>query len=75
MYNAEEGKYLVEVVTHECPLTYFSIWVFFHEHSQFTGLQEKAEATSVTPLYHFHLLHRHLHISQVISAESSPLST
>ena len=42
---------------------FFSIWVFFHEHSQFTGQQGKVEAISLTPLYHFHPLHRHLDIS------------
>ena len=40
---------------------FFSILVFFHEHSRFT------------PLYHFHPLHRHLDISWAITAESSPL--
>ena len=39
----------------------------------FTGQQGKGEATSLTPLYHFHPLHRHLDISQPITAESSPL--
>ena len=32
--------------------------VFFHEHSQFTGLQRKGEATSLTFLYSFHPFHR-----------------
>ena len=27
----------------------------------------------LSPLYHFHPLHRHLHISKVMAAESSPL--
>ena len=31
------------------------------------------EAISLSPLYHFHPLHRYLDISQVITAESSPL--
>ena len=52
---------------------FFSIWVFFHEHSQITGLQRKGEGISLTPQYHFHPLHRHLDISRAISAESSPL--
>ena len=52
---------------------FFSIWVFFHDHSQFTGLQGKGEGISLTPHYHFHPLHRHLDISRVITAESSPL--
>ena len=42
----------------------FSIWVFFHQHSLSTGQQGKGEATSLTHLYHFRLLHRHLGISQ-----------
>ena len=52
---------------------FFSIWVFFHEHSRITGLQGKEEGISLTPHYHFHPLHRHLDISRAITAESSPL--
>ena len=52
---------------------FFSIWVFFHKHSLFTGQQGKGEGIFLTPLYHFHQLHRNLHISRVITAESSPL--
>ena len=52
---------------------FFSIWVFFHEHSLFTGQQGKGEGIFLTPLYHFHPLHRHLDISRAIIAESSPL--
>ena len=52
---------------------FFSIWVFFHEHSRFTGQQGKGEGIYLTPLYHFHPLHRHLDISRAITAESSPL--
>ena len=36
---------------------FFSIWVFFHEHSRFTGQQGKGEGIYLTPLYHFHPLH------------------
>ena len=75
------GKHIIQCFRH---LTYhtcvsnmafffFSVWVFFHEHSQFTGLQGKGEAISLSPLYHFYLLHRHLDISWAITAESSPL--
>ena len=53
--------------------SFFSMWVFFHEHSRITGLQGKREGISLTPHYHFHPLHRHLDISQAITAESSPL--
>ena len=54
-------------------LFFFLVWVFFHEHSRFTGQQGKGEDISLTPLYHFHSLHRHLGISRAITAESSPL--
>ena len=33
----------------------------------------EGEGIYLTPLYHFHLLHRHLDISRAITAESSPL--
>ena len=52
---------------------FFSIWVFFHKDSQFTGQQGEGEAISLTPLYHFHLLHRPLNITWAITADSSPL--
>ena len=51
----------------------FSIWIFIHDHSRTTGLQGKGDGISLTPHYHFHPLHRHLDISRVITAESSPL--
>ena len=52
---------------------FFSIWVFFHEHSQFTGQQGKGEGIYLISLYHFHPLHRRLDISRGITAGSSPL--
>ena len=52
---------------------FFSLWVLFHEHSRITGLQGKGEGISLTPHYHFHLLHRQLDIRRAITAESSPL--
>ena len=52
---------------------FFSIWLFFLKHSPITGLQGKGEGISVTPHYHFHLLHIHLDISWAITAESSLL--
>ena len=55
------------------PLIFFSVWGFFYNHSQITGLQDKGEGISLTPHYHFHPLHRHLDISRAITAESSPL--
>ena len=54
-------------------LLFFSTWVFFHEHLWFTGQQGKGEGIYLTPLYHFHLLHRHLDISRAITLECSPL--
>ena len=53
---------------------FFSIWVFFHEHSRITGLHAgEGEGISLSPLYHFHPLYGHLDISWAITAESSPL--
>ena len=49
------------------------IWIFFHEHAQFTGQQGKGEAFSLTPCYHIHPFYRYLDISQVITVKSSPL--
>ena len=44
-----------------------------HEHSRITGPQGKEEGISLTSHYHLHPLHRHLDISRMITAESSPL--
>ena len=52
---------------------FFSIRVFFHEHSRITGLQGKGEGISLTPYYHFHPLNMRLDITRAITAESSPL--
>ena len=52
---------------------FFSFWFFFHEHSEFTGQQGKGEAISLSTLYHFHPLHRHLDISWAVNAENSAL--
>ena len=56
-----------------CANFFFSIWIFFQEHSRITGLQGKGEGISFTPHYHFQPPHRRLDISQAITAESSPL--
>ena len=50
-------------------ISFFSNWVFFHEHLGITRLQRKEEDISLTPHYHFHLLHIHLDISWAINAE------
>ena len=76
-----DGKKLMWLIQLQCKFThficffvvFFSIKDFFHEHSQFTGQQEKCEAMSLFPLYHFYLLYRHLKIGQVVTAGSSPL--
>ena len=52
---------------------FLSVFFFFHNYSQITGLQGKGEGISLTPHYHFHPLHRHLDISWAITAESSLL--
>ena len=52
---------------------FFSLRIFFHEHSRFTGHQWKEKTISLTPLYHFNPLHRYLDISRAITAESTPL--
>ena len=54
-------------------LVCFSIWIFFHEYSQFTGQQVKREAASLYSFYHFQPLHRHCDISWVVAAESLTL--
>ena len=50
---------------------FYSIWVFFHEHSRFTGQQRKGKTAFLTPLYHFDRFHKRLDISRAITAESS----
>ena len=53
---------------------FFPTWVFFHNHSQITGLQGEGESISLTLHYHFHpIRYRHLGISWVIAAGSSAL--
>ena len=51
---------------------FFSFWVFIHEHSRFIGQQLKEEDFSLTPLCHFHPLHRHSDVGRAITAENSP---
>ena len=81
-YNLFQGSYLFQRVcleffrTVSCFFLFFvflSIWVFFHELSRFTGQQTKGEGVYLTPLYHFHQLHRHLDISRATTAESPSL--
>ena len=53
---------------------FFSIWVFFHEHSRITELRGKGEGISLTPHYPFHPLHRHLDTSRAITPDSTWLA-
>ena len=52
-------------------MSFFSIWVFFHEYSRFRGQHGNGEGIYLTPHYHFDPLHRHLDISRTITADSS----
>ena len=51
----------------------FVLFVFFRNHSQFTGSQWKGEANSLTPPYQFYLLYKNLDISWTITVDSWPL--
>ena len=51
----------------------FSTWALFYKHSRIIGLQGKGEGIQLTPYYHFYPLRKHLDISRVIAAGSSPL--
>ena len=64
-------RYVIMTVYFFC--FFFSMRVFFHEHSRITGLQEKGEGISSTPHYRLQPLHRHLDISRAITAKSSIL--
>ena len=68
-----ESGMLLHVVKHLPFLFFFSICFLFHKYSRFTGQQLKGEAIPLYPFYHLHPLHRHLYISWIIAAESSPL--
>ena len=57
-----------------CLFPFFYLALFFHEYSRLTRQQVKGKPISWYPFYHFHPLHRrHLDISKVIAAESSPM--
>ena len=48
---------------------FFSIWIFFHDHSRITGLQGKGEGLSLTPYYHF------TRFTDTLVSERKPLTT
>ena len=52
-----DGYAATSLTLHSFVCVFFSFWVFFYEHSRFTGLQGKGKAISLTPLYYFHPLH------------------
>ena len=56
----------------ECRMLLLFLFISFF-YLRCTGQHGKGEGISLTPLYHFHPLYRHLHISWVITAQSSPL--
>ena len=56
-----------------CFIYFFLYGFFFHKNSWFTGQQGKEEAISITPLYFFHPLHRHLYICRLITGDNSLL--
>ena len=66
-------KQCIKMLLSNSVIIFFSIWIFFHEHSRITGLHGKREGICLTPHYQFHPLHRHLDISQVLIAQSSIL--
>ena len=69
------------IVLHKSVLTSFkaefAFFIFFLSEFSFTNIQDSQDSRgrggSLYPFYHFHLFHRHLDISWVIAAESSPL--
>ena len=69
--SKKNSKQIFEILLPTSDFLFLFIY-FFHGHSRFTGQQEKDEVTSLTPLYHFHPLPRHLDISRAITAASSP---
>ena len=72
-YGSQKDNSLLELLSNLVWYLFFSICVFFHNHSWITELQERGECISLTPHYHFHPLHRHLDISRAITTECSPL--
>ena len=56
---------VLELFTRKVCEFFFSMWIFIHEHSQIQDCREKGRA--------FLPLHGYLEISQVITAETSPL--
>ena len=52
---------------------FFFFLIFYLSGFYLKYINDSKETVFLTPLYHFHPLHRRLDISQVITAESSPL--
>ena len=69
-------KWFLQIYHHNYfPYQYICIFFLsgfsFHKHSRIAGVQGRG--VGIKSHYHFHLLHRRLHISRTITAESSPL--
>ena len=64
---------LIWRVFHMTPFFFFFFFLDLGFISRTLTMQGKGEGIYLTPLYHFHPLHRHLDISWVITTESSPL--
>ena len=59
-----------QLVIHSDIVFFFFLYLgSFQEHSRFIGQQGKGEGIYLTPLYHFHPLHRHFNVSRAITAE------
>ena len=82
------GKYCHRILKQDLSLCYIKAFIprgsslnftlFFLSGFPFTTIHESQDCRGrprATTLYHFHLLYRHLLISQAITAESSPLHT
>ena len=63
---------LLETIISEATFL-FTVWVFFYEPLRFTRQRGKGKAIYLTRFYHPHPIHRHLHTSQAITADGSPL--
>ena len=70
---------ITSVLLREMHIMTTLLCIYFLFRYSFTNIHDsqdnrgRGEAISLTPLYHFHPLHRHVDTSWTITAESSPL--
>ena len=57
-YSIKDSKLSINASTRSKFKWHYHDWVFFNEHSRFTRQQGKGESIYLTPLYHFHPLHK-----------------